>query len=195
MNAMREHGLYALWRPKVFGGLEVDPMAAFRVFEEVSRIDSAAGWNLVVSCSFDCVGAWFSDEGAREIFGHPDVILAGAFFPARKAVPVDGGYLVTGQTPFMSGAYHAQWFIGLANVYDGQTPRLGESGAPITLLTVCPAGEATVIDTWHTLGMRGTGSHDVLMQELFVPSRRTALLAPYDKPGSAYHGPLYKFSI
>src|SRR5215469_15698636 len=68
MNAMREHGLYALWRPKVFAGLEVDPMAAFRVFEEVSRIDSAAGWNLVVSCSFDCVGAWFSDEGAREIF-------------------------------------------------------------------------------------------------------------------------------
>jgi alkylation response protein AidB-like acyl-CoA dehydrogenase len=194
-NAMRKCGLYRLWRPKVFGGLEVDPMTAFQVFEEVSRIDSAAGWNLAVSCSFDCVGAWFTDEGAKEIFDQPDVILAGSFFPARRAVPVDGGYRITGQTPFVSGAYQAHWIIGLANIYEDDSPRLGESGAPATLLTACPVGEAVVIDTWRTLGMRGTGSHDVLMKDLFVPKRRTALLAPYDKPGSAYHGPLYKFTV
>lgn len=96
VNAMRECGLYRLWRPKALGGFEVDPMTAFQVFEEVSRIDSAVGWNLAVSCSFDCLGAWFNDEGAKEIFGQPDVILAGSFFPARRALPVGGGYRVTG---------------------------------------------------------------------------------------------------
>jgi indole-3-acetate monooxygenase len=194
-NAMRERGLYRLWRPKAFGGLEVDPMTAFQVFEEVSRIDSAAGWNLQLSCGAEMFGAWFSDEGAKEAFGQPDAILAGSFFPPRRAVPVDGGYRVTGQTPFVSGAYQAAWFSGLANICDGDVPRLGENGAPVTLITVCPASDAVVVDTWRTLGMRGTGSHDVLMKDVFVPTRRTALLAPYEKPGSAYQGPLYKFTL
>jgi alkylation response protein AidB-like acyl-CoA dehydrogenase len=194
-NAMRERGLYRLWRPKAFGGLEVDPMTAFQVFEEVSRIDSAAGWNLMVSCSFDCLGAWFSDEGAKEIFALSDVTLAGSFFPPRRAVPVEGGYRVTGQTPFVSGAYQAKWIIGLANIYEGDMPRLGENGAPVAILTACPASEVVVMDTWRTLGMRGTGSHDVLTKDLFVPAQRTAVLAPYESPGSAYHGPLYKFTV
>ena len=101
-DAMRECGLYRMWRPRAFGGLEVDPMTAFQVFEEVSRIDSAAGWNLQLSCGVDTFGAWFTDEGAKGIFGQSDAIFAGSFFPPRRAVSVDGGYRVTGQTPFAS---------------------------------------------------------------------------------------------
>ncbi len=66
-KAMRECGLYRLWRPKAFGGLELDPMTAFQVIEEVSRIDSAAGWNLQLSSAIDAIGAWFPDDGAKEI--------------------------------------------------------------------------------------------------------------------------------
>jgi indole-3-acetate monooxygenase len=62
-------------------------------------------------------------------------------------------------------------------------------------LTMCPASDAVIVDNWRTLGMRGTGSHDVVMTDVFVPSRHTALLAPYEKPGSAYQGPLYKFTV
>src|SRR5215470_3726807 len=65
----------------------------------------------------------------------------------------------------------------------------------MTLLTMCPASDAVIVDSGRTLGMRGTGSHDVVMTDVFVPSRRTALLAPYEKPGSAYRGPLYKFTV
>jgi indole-3-acetate monooxygenase len=193
-EAMSAYGLYRLWRPKAFGGLEVDPMTAFRVFEEVSRIDSAAGWNLQLSCGADVFGAFLPDQGAQEIFG-PDAILAGSFFPPRKAVPVDGGYRVSGQSSFHSGCRHATAFIGLANIYDGDSPRLYPNGAPVGLITTCPASDATIIDTWRTMGMRGTGSHDVLMTNAFVPEHRTALLAPYEKPGSAYKGPLYKFTL
>ncbi len=60
---------------------------------------------------------------------------------------------------------------------------------------MCPAADVSILDTWHTMGMRGTGSHDVVTTDVFVPERRTALLAPYDKPGNAYRGPLYKFTV
>ena len=193
-DAMRAGGLYRLWRPRAFGGLEVDPMTAFQVLEAVARIDSAAGWNLQLSSAVDAFGPWFPDDGAEEIYGHPDASLAGAFFPFRRAVAIDGGYRLTGQTAFTSGAHQAQWFLGLAHVYNDETPRLGADGAPVTLLTMCPASDAVIVDTWHTLGMRGTGSHDVRVTDVFVPARRTALLAPYEKPGSAYQGPLYKFT-
>jgi alkylation response protein AidB-like acyl-CoA dehydrogenase len=184
-----------MWRPKVFGGLEVDPMTAFRVFEEVSRLDSAAGWNLQLSVAVDPFGAWFPDEGAREVFGDPEAVLGGAFFPPRRAVPVKGGYRVTGQTPFVSGAHQCRWFFGLANIFDGDVPRVNDGGEPVTLITACPADEAQILDTWHTLGMRGTGSHDVVMTDVFVPERRTAPLVPLETPGTAYGGPLYRFTI
>ena len=100
-----------------------------------------------------------------------------------------------GRTPFVSGVHQAHWFLGLAQIYDGDTQRLSADGTPVTLLTMCPAIEAVIVDNWRTLGMRGTGSHDVVITDVFVPSSHTALLASYEKPGSAYAGPLYKFTI
>jgi alkylation response protein AidB-like acyl-CoA dehydrogenase len=194
-HALRERGFYRMWRPRAFGGLEIDPMTGCRVFEELARIDSAAGWNVQIACAWDPLGAWFSDQGAQEAFGDPDTVLAGAGFPPRRATPVDGGYRVTGQQPFLSGAHQSAWFIGLAHVFDGDSPRLGETGDPVMLATVCPAAKAAIVDTWRTLGMRGTGSHDVAMNDVFVPERHTAVLAPLENPGSAYQGPLYRFSI
>jgi indole-3-acetate monooxygenase len=193
-NAMRDLGLYRMWRPKAFGGYEADPMTAFQVFEEVSRIDSAAGWNLQLSSGVDAFGAWFSDQGAQEIFGAADAMFAGSFFPSRRAVPVDGGYRVTGRTPFVSGVDHCSWFIGLANIFENDAPRVWGNGEPVTIITACPIGKGTIVENWRTLGMRGTGSHDVVMSDVFVPERHTTLLIPLDKPGSAYQGPLYRFT-
>jgi alkylation response protein AidB-like acyl-CoA dehydrogenase len=194
-DAMRDVGLYRMWRPKALGGLEVNPMTAFRVLEEVARIDSATGWNLQLSTAVDALGAWFPDDGAAEVFGSPDARFAGGFFPFRRAVAVDGGYRVSGQTPFASGAHQATWFDSLAHVYDGETQRLNKDGLPVTIIAMSPAADVAILDTWHTMGMRGTGSHDVVMTDAFVPERRTALLAPYDEPGNAYRGPLYRFTV
>lgn len=193
--AMRDRGLYRLWRPRIFGGLEIDPMSGCRVFEEIARLDSAAGWNLQLSCAWDPLGAWFSDEGAREVFGQSDTILGGAFFPARRAVRVTGGYQVTGQTPFVSGAHQCSWFLGLAHVFEDDQPLVAPNGEPVALLTACPSHDARILDTWDTLGMRGTGSHDVAMTDVFVPEHRTAPLVPLQRPGAAYDGPLYRFTI
>src|SRR5215813_3481243 len=147
VQAMREHGLFRMWKPRAFGGYEIDPMTAFQVFEEVSRIDSAAGWNLQLSCGAEPFGAWFADTGAQEAFNHPDGILGGAFFPPRKAVAEGGGYRLSGQTPFASGAHQCDWFLSLAHAYDGDRLRCWENGEPVTLITAFPARDAQIIDT------------------------------------------------
>jgi indole-3-acetate monooxygenase len=89
-EALRDAGCYHLFRPRTRGGLELDPVSAFQVIEELSRIDSAAGWNVALANSTEPFGAWFSDETTAEVFGSTRTVMAGAFFPPRRAVPVGG---------------------------------------------------------------------------------------------------------
>jgi alkylation response protein AidB-like acyl-CoA dehydrogenase len=193
-EAMHQAGLYRLWRPKAFGGFELDPVSGLRIIEAVSRIDSAAGWNLQIAVAHDMFAPWFSDQAAQEIF-HSDAIPVGAFNPARKAVPVAGGYRISGRTAFVSGAHHATAFIGFAHVYEGNRPRLDADGMPETRLIAVPASEANIVDNWNTMGMRGSGSHDVEMQDAFIPEHWAAPWGPLAKPGSAYEGPLYRLTV
>jgi alkylation response protein AidB-like acyl-CoA dehydrogenase len=193
-KAMREAGLYRLWRPKALGGFEVEPVAGFRVIEEVSRIDSAAGWNLQIAVAHDMFAPWFGDQAAKEIFGF-DAIPVGSFNPARKAVPVVGGYRISGRAGFVSGAHHATAFLGFANIYDDGEPRLNRDGVPEMRLIAVPASEANIIDNWNTMGMRGSGSHDVEMQDVFIPEHWAVPWGPLQKPGSAYQGPLYRLTV
>lgn len=193
-KAMHQAGLYRLWRPNVFGGFELDPVSGFRIIEEVSRIDSAAGWNLQIAVAHDMFAPWFGDQAAREIF-HVDAIPVGAFNPARKAVPFTDGYRISGRTSFVSGAHHATAFIGFAHIYDGDTLRRDANGMPETRLIAVPASEAELVDNWNTMGMRGSGSHDVEMRDAVIPEHWAAPWGPLAKPGSAYEGPLYRLTI
>jgi alkylation response protein AidB-like acyl-CoA dehydrogenase len=194
-EALREAGCYHLFRPWSLGGLELDPVSAFRVLEELSRIDSAAGWNVAQSNNAEPFGAWLPDETATEIFGSARTVLAGGFFPPRRAVAVAGGYRLSGRCSFNSNCHAATWFGGLADVYDDGVQRLDENGAPVTLLTMFPREQAEIIDNWDTLGMRGTGSHDVNVDDLFVPAERAVEFKPLEQPGRAYSGPWHRLTI
>ena len=108
---------------------------------------------------------------------------------------MDGGYRLRGQWPFVSGSHDGHWFLFLPQIMDGDQPRLNDQGSPVQRFMFLPADKATILDTWHTLGMRGTGSDDVVVSDLFIPERHTALLAPLEKPGTAYQGPLYRLTI
>lgn len=193
-QAMHEAGLYRLWRPKALGGFELDPMSGLRIIEAVSRIDSAAGWNLQIAVAHDMFAPWFGDQAAQEIFNY-DAIPVGAFNPARKAVAVAGGYHISGRTSFVSGAHHATAFIGFAHLYDGEQLRVDANGIPEMRLIAVPASEANIIDTWNTMGMRGSGSHDVEMQNAFIPEHWAVPWQTLAKPGSAYRGPLYRLTV
>ena len=194
-DALRELGCFRMYRPRERGGFGFDPVSGFRVIEELAKIDSAAGWNVSLANSSEPFGAWFSDETTAEVFGPADTTMAGAFNPPRKAVPVDGGYQLSGQTTFNSNCHAANWVLGLANIYDADEPRLGEGGVPETLITLFPMSDAEIIDNWETLGMRGTGSHDVRVENIFVPESRAVPFVPMETPSSAYSGPLHRMTV
>jgi alkylation response protein AidB-like acyl-CoA dehydrogenase len=85
--------------------------------------------------------------------------------------------------------------LGLALIYDGDEPRMSEAGAPEMLITLFPMHEAEIIDNWDTLGMRGTGSHDVNVEDIFVSVEHAVPFVPITEPSSAYSGPLHRLSV
>jgi len=192
---LRRRGFYRMFRPRERGGYGFDPVSGFRVVEELSRIDSAAGWNVAIANGLECFGAYFDDDTTAEIFGPAETVLAGGLFPPRKAIAVDGGYRVTGKSLFNSNCHAANWFLVEALVYDGDNDRLDDDGNPQGLFIFIPASEATIVDNWDTLGMRGTGSHDVEFSDVFVPERQTAPLLPLEEASSAYSGPLHRLTF
>src|SRR5262249_39791728 len=106
-----------------------------------------------------------------------------------------GGYRVSGRTPFVSGAHQATFYFGLANIFENGEMRIGPNGIPETLLTAFPPNEAEIVDNWNTMGMCGTGSHDVNITDLFIPRNRAVPWVPLVKAGSNYQGPLYRLTV
>lgn len=194
-EALRDSGFFRMFRPRSRGGMELDPVSEYRVAEAIARIDSAAAWNVQVCNASELFGGWFSDAATDEVFGPPESVVAGAFNPHRRAVSMEGGFRVSGQVPFCSNCHSATWLIGLADVYDGDTIRVDETGQPTTLLTLFPAHEMEIIENWNTLGMCGTGSHDVNVNDVFVPSERAVPFVPLGRPSDAYDLPLSRMAI
>ena len=196
LNAMiRDLGLFRMYRPTTRGGLGFDPVSGFRVVEALTRIDSALGWNVALANSAEPFAAWFPEKTNASIYGDPDTVLAGGFNPPRKAVPVDGGYRVSGKCDFNSNIHAATHLHGLAIVHDGDTPRMNDDGHPETLLTVFRAADATIVDNWDTVGMRGTGSHDVEVDALFVPAAQAVPFGPMDEPAPGYDVPMTYLTV
>jgi len=194
-EALRDAGCYHLFRPRSRGGLELDPVSAFRVMEELARIDSAAGWNVALANSTELFGAWYSDETTEEVFGSREAVMAGAFFPPRRAVPTEGGYRLSGRCSFNSNCHAATWILGLAHIHDDGVVRVDDNGHPVALLTLFRTEEAEIVDNWDTLGMRGTGSHDVHVDDVFVPAERAVPFKPLEQPSAAYRGPWHRLTV
>src|SRR5215211_6179222 len=127
---------------------------------------------MIANCNAHFAGL-LPAEAAREIYTGPDVVVAGAFRPTGVARVVDGGHSVTGRWPLGSGIVHSTWVLGACVVYEGDRPRLTPSGQPRFRFMFFPKADTEVVDTWHVAGLRGTGSHDYQVSDLFVPAHRT----------------------
>jgi alkylation response protein AidB-like acyl-CoA dehydrogenase len=197
---LRAAGLYRMFVPRELGGAQVDVLTFFRAVELAAEGDGSVGWNLGTNSLAGSAVLSLPDEGVREIFADgPDVIFAGTIGPiAGQAVPVDGGYLVTGRWRFGSGCRESNWMVGTCRVFEGDRPRLNPDGTPELRRVVIPTADCAIVDTWDVIGMRGTGSHDWTVAELFVPERRTQHFNTrwtrwpgtlYALPIHAYQGP------
>lgn len=190
--ALREAGLWGIFKPVELGGLEYNPVTALKLFEALSGIEPSVGWAVANQAGIDVFGVILPGEGAKEVYADPGRPVAGGWFPPGQATPVEGGYRVTGRWAFASTCHYAQYFTGMTVVADGGEPRTGPDGSPVLMVVFFPPEAAEIIDTWHTMGMRGTGSHDVSVSEIFVPDRHTWIVSPIavDRTGP-YRSPLY----
>jgi alkylation response protein AidB-like acyl-CoA dehydrogenase len=180
-------GAFRMFVPKHLGGDELDPLEACQVVEEVSRCDGASGWSVMIGACYGLFGGLLPADAASEIYSFPGVVIAGAFRPNGIARPVEGGYRATGRWPLGSGIMNATWGLGGCRVMDGDKPRMLPSGAPELKLLFFPRADLEVLDTWHTSGLRGTGSNDYEVKDLFVPARRSMW---FTEP-AVVSGPLY----
>jgi indole-3-acetate monooxygenase len=192
-DAMAEAGLFGMLAPKVRGGHELHPVAYAQIIEAVARIDAATAWVLHMNQAFGCLAAWLSPDGVDELYRDGIPTVASAFNPPAAAVRDEGGWRITGQVPFASGCENARWLAMPAiEMVDGQPKLDPATGQPSPMLMFFPRTSATILDTWHTVGMRGTGSADIAVNDLFVPDRLTIAMGPLLHPAPGFEGPLYR---
>jgi alkylation response protein AidB-like acyl-CoA dehydrogenase len=171
---LRDLGVFRQLTPTEVGGAESDPMRFVELVETASYVDGSVGWCVMIAGCFATLGGLLPPAGARDVFGDPATIVAGSLRPVGQAVEVPGGYRVTGRWPLASGSTHATWFMAGAVVMRDGEPLLQPSGAPRMRELSFPADEVEIVDTWDSTGLRGTASHDIAVDDVFVPADRTA---------------------
>jgi indole-3-acetate monooxygenase len=193
-EAMRAAGLFSMWVPSSIGGAETDVETSVRVVEELSRLDGAVGWNAMIAGNTSILWASLTQDVAAEMAG-PDgrIVIAGTVTSGSgTAIPVPDGFRVSGRWPFASGCHQADWLVCVCHIVENAEPRRAPDGTPRNYTFVLRAAECDILDTWHTMGMRGTGSHDFAATDLFVPGGR---FFPAREGPSFQPGPLYNTSI
>ena len=196
VDAMLDIGLLRMLTPRSLGGLEIDPVTFTHVVEEVSGYDSAAGWTLSNPVGWAFLCSHLPNRGAEEILGSdPRALIAAGGSGPIPAVPVEDGYRISGRTPLVSNCHDATWFTTNSVVMEGDRPRTNRDGRPEVLRMYAPMDQCQIIKTWSVMGMRGTGSDDVEVHDVFVPTHRTFPLTPEFKPGKHFQGPLYRFPL
>ena len=183
-------GLARILMPARYGGYGLGCDTWFEVVREISEADASHGWCASLLIHHPHCIAQFSQRAQEAIWaGGPDVAIAASFVPVIKVVRAEGGYRVSGRSPFASGVGHSSWvFIG---------GMVEEEGAPPEwTFFLIPARDCTIAETWFTIGMRGTGSNTIVTDGVFVPRERTLTLAKLregEGPGGALHeGRIYR---
>jgi indole-3-acetate monooxygenase len=177
VGALRDSGLLRAGAPVEVDALELPAGTALRCAEEVARGDASAGWCVSIAITASLLVAYLPPVSRDELFGDGRGVAAGVWAPQGKARRVPGGVVVSGRWAFCSGITHADvLFAGCV---------LEDRPAVVAL----PTEQLQILDTWHTLGLRGTGSHDTVADEVFVPNERVVSI--FDGP--VIDRPLYRF--
>jgi alkylation response protein AidB-like acyl-CoA dehydrogenase len=189
-------GFYRLVRPRELGGLQTDPLTYLRVVELLSEASGSVGWNVCNNNIAQLVSLGLPAEGIQEIYGPGgDVAIAGtAVQGGGRAVPVDGGYRVTGRWPFGTGCQESGWMLASFQILDGDQLRRSPDGASVYWRGVFHRSEAQIVaGSWDVAGLRATGSFDWTVDDVFLPERRMMVHAgvPLDNQWSHWPGISY----
>ena len=184
-------GFFRIFLPAAYGGLDLTPLEAIDVYEELARADASVAW-CVWNGNVHWTTARLPKEVGLEIFSDPTMILANSTRPTGRATVAEGGYRVNGRWSLVSGCQLSAWFILMCTVYEDGKPRLMSSRAPEYRFMLCPVSDCKILDTWTVSGLRGTGSHDVVVEECFVPARYSSFYTdPLVLTGARYEIPVH----
>jgi alkylation response protein AidB-like acyl-CoA dehydrogenase len=188
LDELHATGLLRAGAPATLGALQAPPAITLRGAETIARGDASAGWCVSIAATSSLLSAYLPEAGAAEIFGDPRTVAAGVWAPRGKATPVEGGVRVSGRWSFCSGISHSRWLFAGCVLDD---PHASADG-PVLRVVGLPTAELEILDTWHTSGLRGTGSHDAVADDLFVPEDHVLSLMG---AGPRVREPLYRFPI
>jgi indole-3-acetate monooxygenase len=183
---LRSSRLMNAGAPREAGGLELAPGELLRHAATIAAGDASAGWCVSIAATSSLLAGYLGPEGRAELFADPQGIAAGIFAPRGTAKPVEGGFEVSGRWPYCSGIAHAGVLFAGCMRADSEP-----GGRPLPIVVGIPREQLEVLDTWHTLGLRGTGSHDAVASGVFVPAHRAFSL--FDGP--QIERPLYRFPV
>lgn len=169
VDALVRAGVFKLLVPRAYGGAETSLATFVAVIDEIARADGSAGWCAMIGASSGLMAGFLSDAVARTVYGPDDASTCGVAAPLGKAVPVAGGFRVSGRWAFGSGCQHSTWCMG-GTLIDGEVL---PGGAPDVRCMLFHVSEIRILDTWDTSGLRGTGSHDFVAEDVFVPAERS----------------------
>ena len=193
--AIGDAGLLHILLPASFGGGAADLVTYNQVVEEVAAADASTAWCLAQTLASSHAAGYLDPQIARDVFGTRDAIVAwGPPAGVAKAVVVDGGYRVTGKWRFASGSANATWMGGHSTLFEADgKPRLDAGGRPLNRTMLFRPASATIHDTWHVAGLRGTASNDYEVSDLFVPEAYSTW-RDY-QPDRRESGPLYNIPM
>lgn len=189
-NILAAAGLYRLGAPKQLGGLESPPDISSRIIETLATGDASCAWITFIATTSCTALAAIPESAAAEIFSTPETLITGVFAPTGVAEQVDGGFRVSGRWQWGSGSQNAKWIMGGCMLKKDGKLVLDDSGNPRHHMMIMPASEVEFIDTWHVSGLRGSGSLDYQVSDVFVPEERAV---GYLEEGRIPRRPLYTF--
>ncbi|UQA58295.1 acyl-CoA dehydrogenase family protein [Polyangium aurulentum] len=194
VDALCREGLFGFASPAELGGLELDPRTHFELVEEVTRLDTSAGWCLYVGgTSMGMALGYLAERAVTRMCDQGALpIVAGHHAPFGRAERAPGGYRVSGRWSFGSGIRHASWVLGSAVVTENGAPVMLACGMPRMITVFVPADAVSIEDTWHVAGLQGTGSEHYSMQDVLVEED---FALDYPLPPARRGGPLFELSL
>jgi len=169
---LKAAGCFRMFVPKSHGGLDIDVPASMEIIETLATADGSTGWVVMIGSETPMFLALLSRKSFDHLYANgADVIIGGAFAPRGQAEVIDGCYRVSGRWSFASGCQHSDWLFGNCVVTENGKPRPGLiPGNPEARAMMFAPPKAQIIDTWSVNGLRGTGSHDIAVENLVVPA-------------------------
>lgn len=163
-------GFFKLLQPGEYGGHEMDPQVFYTVLQDIARTCMSSAWVLGVVGVHNWQLNLFDDEAAAEVWGDDSsVLISSSYAPVGRVTPVDGGFRLSGKWSFSSGCEHCDWVFLGAVVPTEDAPWDMRNYRTFLL----PAADYSIVENWDVVGLKGTGSHDIVVDDVFVPEHRT----------------------